>query len=134
MQPGRPVRIFALRPGPPFAAVLALVFCFFSFALACAPEEVPEPPEAAACGRLVGFYLGAPSPVEVTGFAAEPETGKVRIDYRSADAMNVPLEGVALCRFRRDPDGSLEATAAFVDESRLQDEEIAAFNAKQGSS
>ena len=107
-------------------------------ALGCGPGQVPEPPEAAACARLVGFYLETPVEVEVTGFETEPETGKVRIDYRSyrsrpAAGQEVPQEGVALCRFRAGPTGSLEATAAFVDENRLQDEEIAAFNASPGA-
>jgi hypothetical protein len=99
--------------------------------VACAPVS---PPEAAACGRLVGFYLGVPAPIEVMDFEAEVETGKVRIDYRTTDAMNVPLEGVALCRFRQSPDGVLEATDAFVDENRLLEQEIAAFNASESPS
>ncbi len=100
--------------------------------LGCSPSPDASElgPDASRCARLVGFYLGVEAPVEVAGGEADPETRKVRIDYRTTDGMNVPMEGVALCRFREGPDGTSEATDAFVDENRLRPDEIAAFNAR----
>ena len=88
----------------------------------CTPEQRAPGPLGTRCADLVGFYLELGA-VDVTREDSEPETGKVQIDY----AVGV-REGVALCRFRAD-NGTLVATGALVDENRLRDDEIAAFNA-----
>ena len=99
-------------------------------AAACSPSPTAPAlgPDANRCARLVGFYLGVEAPVEVAGGESDPDTRKVRIDYRTMDLMNAPLEGVALCRFRDAADGKALATDAFVDENRLRPDEIEAFN------
>ena len=101
-------------------------------ALGCPAEMANGGPRAIACGRVVAHYLGLYVAVEVVDAVTEPNTGKVRIDYRSMDDMNTPLEGVALCRFDGSASGdgsSLALTSAFVDENQLVEGEIASFNA-----
>ena len=102
-----------------------------AFLAGCEPASAPPGPETEACGRLVSFYRGIQAPVDIVDSASEPETGKVRIDYRSTDGANLPIEGVALCRFQADAAGRLEATAALVDDNRLREDEIEAFNASR---
>lgn len=97
------------------------------FGLGC-PAEAPDlGPQATACGRVVAYYLGVRAAVEVVDAETDDATRKVRIDYRSMDDANTPLEGVALCRFQDNGRG-LGLTGAFVDENRLRDDEIAGFN------
>jgi len=89
----------------------------------CAPEAGPL---ADRCGALVAFYLRLPA-VESRVAEVGSEGGKVRIDYHSDERA-----GVALCSFS-DSGGTLTLTAALVDENRLRDDEIAAFNASPGA-
>ena len=101
-------------------------------ALGCPAQVADRGPRAAACGRVVAHYLGVHAAVEVVDAVADADTGKVRVDYRSMDDMNTPLEGVALCRFEGSGSGdgsALALTGAFVDENRLPDDDIASFNA-----
>jgi hypothetical protein len=102
-----------------------------SASLSCAPEPGDPGREAIACGDLVGFYLGASAPVDVTGSELDLSSARVRIDYRTTNRMNLPVDGVALCRFRERARGRLEVSGAFVDENRLGDDEIEAFNASR---
>ena len=105
----------------PRLAILAIVGSLFA---ACAKAPDTPSPEARACAELVAFYRGVPRPLELKSHASEP--GRVRIDYRSKDR-----EGVALCHVRGREDGGFEITAAVVDENRLKDEQIAAFEARR---
>ena len=85
------------------------------------PGEVSGP-EARACAGLVAFHRGESRPLELMSHESEP--GRVRIDYRSGDQ-----EGVALCHVQGREDGTFEITGAVVDENRLNDDQIAAFEA-----
>ena len=95
-----------------------------SLLAACA--EVPETPgpEARACAQLVAFHRGEPGRLELTSHESEP--GRVRIDYRSSDH-----EGVALCHLQGRADGTFEITGAVIDDNRVKDDEIAAFEAQR---
>jgi hypothetical protein len=121
-------RKWARRP----QAASALVVTAVLLATACPMPAVEPGPTAKACGQVVAHYLGIDAAIEVVDAETRPESGKVRIDYRSLDAMNTPLEGVALCRFEEDQ-GHLTLTGAFVDENRLLDAEVARFNASHSA-
>ena len=103
----------------PQLATLAIVG---SLLAACAEAPGTPGPEARACAELVAFHRGESRPLELTGHESEP--GRVRIDYRSGDQ-----EGVALCHVQGREDGTFEITGAVVDENRLNDDQIAAFEA-----
>lgn len=101
-------------------------------ALAC--SEPPDlGPEGRACAELVAFYLDTGSPVEVTGGERNAGLQRVRIDFRTpASPQATPRDGVALCRFRSGADGRPVLTDAFVDDERLREDEIRAFEASRG--
>ena len=86
--------------------------------VACAPAPSPM---GDRCGELVAFYLSVPQ-VETHLGEEDATTATVRIDWRTGER-----EGVALCRFES-AGAPLAIAAAFVDENRLDDEQIAAFN------
>lgn len=93
--------------------------------LGCAPgEPAASGPRAARCAALVAHYLGVPA-VEVTRAEGDPGSARVGIDYRLADR-----DGTALCRFEEGP-GALRVSAAIVDDNRLRDDQLAAFNASR---
>lgn len=75
------------------------------------------------CGELVAFYLSVPQ-VEAGLGEEDVESATVRIDWRTAER-----EGVALCRFE-DAAPPLEVAAAFVDENRIDDDQLSAFNGR----
>ena len=94
----------------------------------CSPEPEPDHgADATACAELVGVYLGLHQAVEVTDAERSEGRPQVRIDYRSMNDMNVPVEGLALCRFETNT-APFRVTDAFVDDNRLAADEIAAFN------
>ena len=93
--------------------------------MGCTGEPEDLGPLADRCADVVGSYLGVEAPVAVIGGELDENGQRVRIDYRTERA-NLPVEGVALCRFG--PDGEL--TGAFVDENRLRPDEVETFNAR----
>lgn len=99
----------------------------WALSLACAdPSQLGT--EGRLCAELVAFYLDTDSPVELTGGERNPGMGRVRIDFRTPASASAPSrQGVALCRFRSGPDGRLALKDAFVDDERLREDEIRAF-------
>ena len=106
--------------------VLLLPVLLVSGLFACA-DSSELGPLADRCGEVTAFYLGVEQPLAVAGGEVDSEAGRVRIDYRTERA-GTPVEGVALCHFRAEADGSLVLSGAFVDEKRLRPDEIDAFN------
>jgi hypothetical protein len=103
----------------PRLAPLALVAFLLA---ACAKTPDHPSPDAWLCAELVSHYLQQPSPIELARHENTP--GRVHIEYRSGEQ-----EGVALCQLRTREDGGFEVTGALVDENRLRDDELAAFEA-----
>lgn len=79
------------------------------------------------CAEAVGIYKGLQGPVEIVGPPSEPSEGRVQIEYRGMDAMNLPAQGTATCRFAVDADGATRLLGATVDGSPVDGPEIDAI-------
>ena len=90
-------------------------------------------PGAKACAELVRIYRDLQGGVEVAGRPQQSPEGAVEIHYEGMGAMNLPVEGVAACKFAVESGGSLELVSAVVDGEEVQPETIEAANRALGS-
>jgi len=93
--------------------------------VACGGGTESEP-GAEACAQAVKIYRDLQGGVEIVGRPQRSPEGTVEIRYEATGAMNIPVEGVAECRFERGAGGSLELVTAVVDGEELQPDEIEA--------
>ncbi len=83
-------------------------------------------PGAEACAQVVKGYADLQGGVEILGRPQQGPEGTVEIRYEATGAMNLPVEGVAACRFAPGAGGSLELVTAVVDGQELPPNEIEA--------
>jgi hypothetical protein len=83
-------------------------------------------PGAEACAQVVKGYQDLQGGVKIVGRSERSSEGTVEIHYEGTGAMNIPVEGVAECRFVPVAGGSLELVAAVVDGQELEASEIEA--------
>lgn len=111
---------------PPRSLGIATICMIAALTGGCADNQ-RYGPAAVTCAAVVRTYLNLPNTVAIAS-AREEAGGNVRIEYESADAMNLPVEGEASCAFTG---GTL--TAATVAGARLPDDAVAEMNRALGS-
>ncbi|MCH2171751.1 hypothetical protein MK489_13290 [Myxococcota bacterium] len=94
--------------------------------LACTAP--PESGPAEACGSVVRYYRGLPSPVEALGNPLQTSTGEVEIRYRGTNGENLPVQGEASCEFSTGNEGALRLVAATIDGEVLGRAAVSAVN------
>ena len=86
--------------------------------------------DAAACAEVVRIHRDLDNAVEVIEVLERTDAAEVVIRYEGVDAMNLPEQGEAACRFSAGASGTLTLSSAIVDRMVLTRSEIDAVRSK----
>jgi len=101
------------------------LFSILLLLVACGSGAGSEP-AAEACAQVVKSYQDLQGGVRIVGRPQQSPEGTVEIRYEATGAMNLPVEGVAACRFAPGAGGSLELVTAVVDGEELPPDAVEA--------